>query len=1009
MDYAKLHNIVMKKIDHRAFFTSLGLVVAGEPDADGWIEASGCMWSGGKIHVNLNSGKWKEQFTGQSGNIYQLVIRTQNLEESDKIGALKVLCQFTQTKFPEEPVVPDVDGSTPVSTETLSRIARAFVSTLPIRLKQRTGINEDTVKKYRLGWIKKEHTKEKSGHYFIPIPNGNGEIRSARSINEDMQARWMTRIPGDNKLEVGQKLYGLDELLIQNWKTVIICNGEFDRLILMQERQSDDVGVLCAIDGWSPGWNHYLAGRNVVICYAYDSRSQSVVQSMVAPTIEKARSEHGLASLKVVKLPGAGTPEDCRVYQWMKSGRTWGNLQSLIEKTREYALPGVGDANADAAILTSFAQIDDPVYADRRVRVPLAITGETSVVFDAPLQFEVSYCSWIEREKCSLCVDRKFVIPVGSEAHIEACGSTKAQVDKICQNICCQFGQRPKIKQIEKGTFRELIASQYHSRLIERPPDEVTGEDQNRIDGRKEVKVERRVIIKIPSGRSEPIEPRGYIATGTIRTHPKNSTRTMSIESLEPIPEPHETFDYKMHIDDLRFLQGLGWKEIIKDLIESRTRIFGCDEIILLTMLTYCSPLHIHFNGEFNVRGWVTCALIGDTGIGKSVTFEKLSEMIGVGDIFSCLTGRRTGLTYSVVKNDSFWKCQAGLHPQNTRKILCIEEAQVMEKAEIASMGIAMDKGELNVHTVARGSYESKTRVIFNCNPPRGKTMANYRFGCLAIADLFIPAFVRRLDVAAFIRRQDNDDLYNKRTDESIEPKISPDVLRTLIYYAWSLTPERIVFSEETTMAILEQAKIVSKKYGHPDEVPLVYPPDVRKTIARLAAAWAVLDVSTNPSGPSMSQVVVKTEHVTNVIALMENLYASQNCALDKYSETCMRQRTLEDYPAIEQEFKRRVEGVGMQSAITGNSYFARLISVLMKGITYQIQGLKSLIGCSDGWIEEACRFLESYHLAQSKKGFVNSTPKLTRFMKRFEDENPIHSGYINVAAHEMEKPKEFE
>jgi len=1011
MDFAGLHEILMKKLDFSAYFTQAGVEATGEVASDGWVDCASCFSPGRKMRVNVKNGAWTDEvFQIDEGSIYDFVIRRNGLENNDTVKALQVLCTFAGLEKQFAACnAPDPAG--PGAVEPISRDVIDFwrkalaVPANRENLERLTGLNVKTATQYNIGWIAPRFTKTEHGAFIVPVADWDGIYRSARLIDEKISSRWaprgLHRMP---KTDQSPKLFGVEDIFREDWKTIIVCQNEFDRLMIMQERQRGDWGSVSLTDNnYLRHWDKYFKDRNVVICFHTDRKSRNYAECVLAPLIKLEKDRGNVVSLRLITMPTAGIDSDKSVCDWFRAGGNWQTFERMVETAPEWIPPNASKELKDCKILKSFSEIDDPINTDIKVQVPLCISGETNIVYDSPTEFEVKFCSDIQSGKCELCRDKTFPIDIGKAEHIAASNSSEANWEKMCRNICCPFEKRPKINILQKATFREVIACQYYDRIVDREGED--GKLNTRIDGRYEQLTERRIYIRIPEGRAEPLEPRGYMAIGWVRTNPKNSNRTLLVESLTPLEEGYEAFKHREHIEELTKLRALGWRGIVDDLTKNVTMIFGYDELLLITLLTYCSPLYIKFNGE-RIRGWLTAAVIGDSGVGKSKVFERISEFVGVGDVFSCLSGRRTGLAYAVVKTSSQWRCQSGLQPRNTRKILCVEEAQDMPQRDMKSIAIAMDTGRLDVDQVARGSYETRTRLIFNCNPAVDRTLGSYAYGCLSMRDLFSHMFIRRIDIAAFVRKMDTNDHYNRKFDETSEPKLCPSDLRALVYFAWNLSPERILISDQVTDLILNKSKHLSAVYGGCDDIPLVCPSDFRKTLARLAVAWAVLDLS---GSEDFEHVEVKIDHVNFACMLICNLYSNPDCGLEQYSEKSKRMNRLEDYSLIETEIKARISRNGRE-AFQGMAPFPRLLFILDRGLRYTKAELKRLLNAGDLFIGEALNFLSGNHLVtmdQDEK--VYTTPKYNRFMKRFKEANPEQAALINLSADHVEMATEEE
>lgn len=186
---------------------------------------------------------------------------------------------------------------------------------------------------------------------------------------------------------------------------------------------------------------------------------------------------------------------------------------------------------------------------------------------------------------------------------------------------------------------------------------------------------------------------------------------------------------------------------------------------------------------------------------------------------------------------------------------LIVVEALDLPEAELKTMAEALDSGRLKVDRVRNKKFEAETRVIFVCNPrdPRRfsdrKTIGYYRYGCLSLADIFPKMMLRRLDLAVFAASFDirnKDEVYRTTPPQGYKPAISAKHFQTLIFFAWNLTPEQILISNEVAFLIHQESSRPLLVFGQCEDLPIVYPENFRKTFARLCVSFAVLDLSSN-------------------------------------------------------------------------------------------------------------------------------------------------------------------
>lgn len=991
-----LHKRMIAAMDWQKFYAERQIVIDGEPEADGWAKALDIV-NLKIVRINVKAGAWQDCY-GKKGNIYQFV-RTQKEYSEGSAGDLEILeelCREAGVETTDPPAPAEAPEATPEADETEGHLADSDLRRWEKRLTPKhrdylrdlTGLTDETAKRYSIGWT--PGWKRVRPSFVLPVYDTDTVCRSIRVVDDAFESRWVMRsIYNIARPQFTPRLYGLDELKHQNWSTVILCDSEFERLIVMQERQREDWGALSLTDRAFPReWTPHFEGKDVILCPTPERASIACFERIVGPALYEALQEKRIKSLKIMRYEVAAGQTRPTLNRWFQCGGTWAEFQRLAFLAVPFLPANALDESAHCIELNELSEIDDPKNGDRRVRVPLTISGDSDLVFDSPSAFRVDYCAEIHKGNCTLCENKTFDLSPGRPEHIGMCGQNQVQKESVLRGVCCPYGKRPHIQTLGKYAFREVYATTYQRRVIRGAET-----DQARVQRT----AERTIYVRIPDGESGPLEPRGYHAIGWVRTNPRNSYRTLLVESLQPIREGYEDFKAADHQESFDRLRALGWRGICEDLTTHRTRIRDQQEALLVVMLTYCSVLRIRFNGE-TIRGWVASALIGDSGTGKSTNYERIAEAAGEGEIFQCLTGKRTGLTYAVNRSEYNWRCRAGLFPQNTRKILCIEEAQDMEAKDIKTMAGALDdQGVLRVETIARGHYEAMTRLVINCNPKDGRTLASYTFGCQSIADLFDAMFVRRLDLAAFLRRSDEHAKYNREdvSADAGDAKVKPEDLRALIHFAWSRESDAIYFSKETTESALAAAGRLADKYGWCDDIPLVCPSDIRKSIARLATAWAILDMSVDEN---LWSVTVKPEHVDLTEKLIDALYSHPDCGLDRYSEQAHRSGSLEDYSVIEKEFETRLNA-GIADVVQGKHPFARTLAMLLTGIRAKRSELRRASGASEGGISDILGFLTSHHLIRANRnGEYAPTPKFGRVMGRIAERLPDLHGLITLS-----------
>ena len=838
-------------------------------------------------------------------------------------------------------------------------------------LREKRGLSDATLHKYDIGWDPKRQRNT------IPIRDERGNVVNVRLYNAKKDRKMINYTEGRHKYGSPPRLYGVDELVKYEGKQVILCEGEWDRLLLQQEGFMAVTGTHGA-STFRPDWVSHFKDKDVVFLYDCDGQGQDATR-----TILQAFKTAGAASVKNVLLPLKGTKDDKDVTDYLHTrGMTGPDLQTLIDETPAHSYEE--EAKREEMLeLESFVDVEGKEVIDRRIHCEITACGETSEAFHAVERFRVVDCPKMDSGGCYECkgVMEPAVIPRGAQEYIGSCMSTNAQLKAMLGDYACKYDRKLVIDILDRTTVKEFFCHQKVNRITQVRNE--AGNIVQVIDGKQQELMEKRVYYL----SSDHPKPGNYGATGWVKSHPKTQQVTFLIESLEPQEDDFESFEVTEHIEDLRAFQALSWAEKVEDLRDHVTRIYGRDEILVAALLTYCSPLWIPFNEDI-IRGWLVTALVGDNGTGKSQTTQRLAEFVNIGDCFSGLTGSRTGLAYALVEHkQKGWQVKVGRYPANSRKILVVDEAQHLPDWDIRTLAKAMEEGFLQIDRVQSKGYESQTRLILIANPRKDRIMDTFTFGCEALGALFPPMITRRVDMAVFANIGDLKDLsfINRLRSQSPARKITPDMLRAVIYWAWNLHPDQICFPEAAQRHCLECAEDLSRTYGFAGDIPLVPPSDFRNKLARVAAAFAVLHVSTNED---FTQLVIESRYVRMAVKFLNRVYTHGNCGLDRHSENMRLGSELWDYDRIEQAFLSKSEK-DKHAAGDAVSLFSRLVHSLYTSRTVRRDDLAEQLGCASETVSRQVGLLKRLNLlASTRNGYVKK-PKFNKFLREFLHAHP--------------------
>ena len=978
-----LLNSIMRTIDFRAFYESEGVILT-ETDKMSICDAEGAILARGSI-INIKTGRWKmsskqTQYSTKQGNKitkniasgevldfimlqYNFISKeTGETIEDVKLRCLRVLCDYCKIPFAigETTVGLPFGYFENISQNTLTMQKRELMTCY--------GLNVNTIAARSIGVLTDEKGPMK---YLFPSPNVENTINSA--IQFDLCDNW--RFYQHPKLKNKDYFYGLDIFAKENWSDIILCSHPMDTIIINQERKERTIGSICVLGTcWPDISDDIFKGRRVFLFLRDDVRSDELLNRCILPFMkhmDERKRINGMYDLLNMSFGMFKTKEPWTIFKSKK----WDDFKVMLNEVHKLEFNNtVGEE--EVFKLKSFEEINDPKYTDKRVSVPSVIAGETSNIFDVVRRFKVDYCNRIVSATCRHCEGREFIVDDGSAINIAACKSSEESIARYCRQICCAFGEKPIIKILEKTTYREVQGS-----------NKVKGSDSSH-------KVHsKNIFLKVSNADQINFEPRAYNLEGWIRTNPKSSVRTMLINKITPIANEWEDYDIQKNIESLNRMKSVGYVGITKQLTHDVTRIYNCDKIIMANLLTYCSPIELTFNRE-DISGWLKTIVIGDTGVGKTQVYEKISKYVDMGDMFSGATGKRTGLSYATVNSGGAWLCQAGLLPMNNRQILCIDEAQDLSYEDLRTLTTAIDTGTLKVATVARGDYETKTRVIINCNPKNDRTMDCNIFGACAARDVFPKRFLRRVDMLVCVRRLKNREVYNIADDGIQYSFFKPEDLRALFMYAWSLTKEKIIFPTVSRNMILTAAESVSKKFGAPEDLPVAGPTDIRKKLARIAASWAILDCSTENDFES---IIVKPEYVTATEKFLTKLYNDPDTLLGDYSTHYLRQSELTDFDVLKDSILTRYYSDRKKE---GNTFTRFVVSLLNEG---ELDREQSKIKYGDEINDYLCE-LQKMHFIYLDEESICKSLRMNRFFERIKkDDLSAYKSMLEIGAKEKE------
>lgn len=909
-------------------------------------------------------------------------------------------------------------------------------------LREKRGLTDETIRARQIGWSKKHE------RYTIPIFDARGICWNVRLYKPNVaRAKMKHFYTSHHTYGSPPRLYGVDLLKDEKDSLVALCEGEWDAILVTQAGVTA-VSSTHGCDVFEDEWFKALKGRDVAICYDCDDKGKRAVTDNLLPRFAKHIKDGTIKSVKIIALPLAGSKSDKDVTDWfVKRGCDSSQFKKLIYDTpvhefSDEVIPQQQQfeelrkiASEPPIRLNSFLEIDRSDLIGKRVVCDITVCGETSESFFATEQFEVLSCPDKIAGRCSLCKD-PITVPHGARDFIGSCMSTDAQVIAMLGRNYCPRGQRPHLRITTRRTVREFFCHQRVNRIsnasattVKRTDEEIRklmSEPQDATKKKPAPAADERLIApgrrneelverKVYYLSDETVKPGHYCAEGWVVSRPQSQHSSFLIETLIAQDDDYEAFVVADHLSELREFRKLTVEQIIDDICENVTRVYKRDEMLLGILLTYLSPRWFVFNGEL-LRGWICMGIIGDVGTAKTKTYTNLANWIDVGDVFSSLTGSRTGLAYAFHKSQKGWNARLGRYPANSRKLLMVDEVQMLRHADLKSITKAMDEGVMLIDRVESKSYESQTRAVFIGNP-RSAQMDDYMLGCQALKPVFPAMMIRRLDFAIIANQRDVKDvgdLLNAMHHSAESHTLLPEQLRAAIYTMWNMQPDAIEIPTESRAECVTQAKILSEKYGYATDVPLVTQYEIDKKIARLSVALAALDGSFNDD---FTRLTVRPEHVTMLANFLDNIYQDENFQLDTYSGYKKQVDGIDDYDKLVAKFDEIIEKERHSTHGKPNSFKRMLFRIWSSNLrrdgdkdgeaTISRNDIAESTGLSPQYVSRKIKVLvESSLITSGRSGYIK-TPKFSRFMNLLLKTRPEYFGAVNQVTDDDDAPED--
>lgn len=554
------------------------------------------------------------------------------------------------------------------------------------------------------------------------------------------------------------------------------------------------------------------------------------------------------------------------------------------------------EENAELLPLAATGNAD---YADKPIRTRVMVAGKKHTPYIVPKKIE--YNCW-GRETCKKTSCPLYDIP--SHMSYRDLGVHDRELiqmtgigDDNIKGILKQLSGIPNCAKYNTEVVEQVNVDE----LLVIPMAEDKQDDEELLGKSDEGKYVLRRVYSFGDIRIN--ENKYYEIMGYVYPHPKNQESTVLIKSAKPLQDVVESFRLTDEVkESLAVFQPSDYNPasieeklaaIANDLTYNVTKIVERDDILLGVLLVYHSVLRFKVPwANEPIRGWVEMKIVGDTGTGKSELISNVMKFAGLGARVNAESTSRTGLTYKMEQSgaNGAWYIVWGAWALADKEMIWIDEDTGISKDDYGEMTLARSDGKLEVKRAVTAETPCRVRAILSGNVPKGKRLADYAQGVESLKEVFNNEDIRRFDFAAFMRSNDvAEEVYNQQLG-TFPSFLDSQTFKNNILFAWSRTPDDVLFTDETIEKLLDIATSLSKIYGKATDIPLVSPSDQRNKVARLSVALAALTHSVDESG---ERIIVLPGHVEFIYEYLKALYNSPGAGLNYYARLAIKEEDM--------------------------------------------------------------------------------------------------------------------
>ena len=357
---------------------------------------------------------FKELHESQSDNNPSLTVNLQKgvyyCNSCHSKGNLHTMYRYLEHKTAEEAwfelgdalKIPRPDGTRPARPDIEPGLAQeyhkalmALTGSLRDVLRDRRGLTDETLKRFKLGWDGERVT--------IPVYDEYNVLSNFRRYkwNSDNDQYKVLNYQDEHGNAYGEvKIFGVDRIIDEEVPYVVWCEGEMDRVITEQK----GFPAACPTSGagtFKPEWTRLFRNKKkVFLAQDNDEAGRNATKRLC----EKL---YRVVDVYVVTWPEDFPNKGDLTDYFTKCGQTAEDFQKLLDAAVKYVDPDIAERLADETEALEL-HLSDSSAADnygRRLSIPVMVSGKDSTPFLCPkvIKAECGEAFDSESKKCAKC------------------------------------------------------------------------------------------------------------------------------------------------------------------------------------------------------------------------------------------------------------------------------------------------------------------------------------------------------------------------------------------------------------------------------------------------------------------------------------------------------------------------------------------------------------------------------------------------------------------------------